>query len=937
MKFLFITLILITAEIAFSQYVGFGRNKVQYNNFDWHTMSTEHFKIFYYPEMKELAEIGAAYAEESYRIHQQNFNYSLIDTVPIIFYSTPTHFRQTNVTPGLIPDGVGGFFEFVKGRVVIPFDGSLANFKHVIRHELCHVFMTAKLSNILRLHRQSTDRMPPLWFTEGLAEYWSTDWDATAEMILKDAVLNDYLYGLDDWERHYGTFLMYKMGQNALMYIAEKYGREKILLLMENFWMSEDFETVMEKTIGRDYKDFDREWLHDLKKKYFSEFTSEEVPSVVTQTLYSGGFGHKPAYYKDGSKEEIYFIGNETGYTALYKINLKNKNKVITVIEGEKSERFEEFRYFRTGLDISSQGVLAFSTKSGASDALHLYDVKREKLISSYNFDNIVQINSPSFSADGDRLIFSAQDFSGKCDLYEFSITSGKLNRLTNDYYDDRDPDYSPDGKYIVFSSDRANQTQGNSYNLFVYSLPDGRISYLTTGDQIDFSPQLSHDGRSLIYTSTRGGIQNIWLAEISYTDGFAGIVNNVSKQITDFTTAAFDPRWIDSSKAVFASFENKKLSVRIINRLDSLSGKPKSAHVFDFSDISKPQQFNKLRNTSFKNDLRYKKEYSLDIATTNINADPVFGSSAGGILAMSDLLGNEQYYFLVYNNSETGEEFFKSFNIAVSRISLGQRLNYAYGIYHLSGTRYDFGDLFSYFERTYGGYFAMSYPLSFFRRIEASISLANSRRSLTEEKINRRALLLTNSIAYTKDNSIWGPTGPIDGNRFNITLGFTTDLQFGNVNYYTVIFDYRRYFRLTNATCVALRTQFLMNEGKETRRWVLGGSWDLRGWPRFSIRGNKAYVANAELRFPVVDLVGLRFPLGIDLAFPYIRGAAFADLGSAWDKHYKQTYGSVGLGLRVNLFYVLALRYDFGKRIENNLKKFQEGYFHQLFFGWDF
>ena len=107
-----------------------------------------------------------------------------------------SHFRETNTTPGLIPDGVGGFFEFVKGRVVIPFDGSLGNFKHVIRHELGHVFMVAKATNTLRLHRIPPDLSTPLWFTEGLAEYYSTEWDATAEMIIKDAVLNDYMAGL---------------------------------------------------------------------------------------------------------------------------------------------------------------------------------------------------------------------------------------------------------------------------------------------------------------------------------------------------------------------------------------------------------------------------------------------------------------------------------------------------------------------------------------------------------------------------------------------------------------------------------------------------------------------------------------------------------------------------------------------------------------------
>lgn len=887
--------------------------------------------------MKELAEIGAAFAEESYKIHQQNFNYSLIDTVPIIFYSTPSHFRETNTIPGLIPDGVGGFFEFIKGRVVIPFDGSLGNFRHVIRHELCHVFMTAKIANILRLHRQSQDRLPPLWFTEGLAEYWSTKWDATAEMMIKDAVINNYMVGLDDWERFYGTFFMYKMGQNALMYIAEKYGSEKILQLIENFWMSEDFETIMKKTIGRDYSAFDREWLYDLKKKYLPEFSSEDSPSAKSTVVYSGDFGHKPAYYNDKNKEEIYFIGNKTGYTCVYKVNLKNPSRLITVIEGEKSEIFEEFHYFRTGLDISSSGVLAFSTKSGASDALHLYDVKNETLVTSFYFDEIVQINSPSFSSDGNTIVFSALDFGGKCDLYEFNLKDKKLERLTNDYYDDRDPDISPDGKYIVFSSDRTYSGVDNNYNLFILRKEDKTIHQFTTGEHVDLSPDFSPDGRYIIYTSTKGGIQNIWLAVVKEENNILKVTGATVKKITNFTTTAMDPRWAGNNKITFAAFENKKLSVRLMTVEDSTLKNLDSVNILNFAKINELWTWNKIKGIPRKTDLKYKRQYSLDIATTNINADPVFGASAGGILALSDLLGNDQYYFLVYNNSETGEEFFKSFNVAVSRVSLGQRLNYAYGVYHLSGTKYDFGDAFSYFERTFGGYFAMSYPLSYFRRIEASISLANSRRSLTEDKINRRALLLTNSISYTRDNSIWGPTGPIDGNRFNATLAYTTDIQFGNVNYYTLIFDYRRYLRLSDATAIGTRLQFLLNEGKESRRWIMGGSWDLRGWPRFSIRGSKAFIANAELRFPVIDIVGLRFPLGIDLAFPYIRGAAYIDIGSAWDRKYKETLGSLGLGLRVNLFYIIGLRYDVGKRIENNFTKLQKGYFHQFFFGWDF
>nr|HMT11788.1 hypothetical protein [Ignavibacteria bacterium] len=76
---------------------------------------------------------------------------------------------------------------------------------------------------------------------------------------------------------------------------------------------------------------------------------------------------------------------------------------------------------------------------------------------------------------------------------------------------------------------------------------------------------------------------------------------------------------------------------------------------------------------------------------------------------------------------------------------------------------------------------------------------------------------------------------------------------------------------------------------------------------------------------------VNVRFPFGINFIFPYIRGAAFFDVGNAWDKVYSETKGSVGIGARINLFYILALRYDIGKRIEKNFTKFQDGIFQPM------
>ncbi len=926
-----------------SQYVDFGRNKVQYKNFEWHTLSTPHFKIFYYPEMRELAQIGAAYAEESYKQHQQDFNYSLIDTVPLIFYATPTHFRETNTTPGLIPDAVGGFTEFIKGRVVIPYDGSLGNFKHVIRHELTHVFMMAKMGNVLRLHKQSLDKQPPLWFTEGLAEAWSEQWDETAEMVIKDAVLNGYMVGLSNWEYFYGTFFMYKMGQSAILYIQEKFGHEKVLELMDNFWMSNNFSDVMLLTLGKDYENFDREWLYNLKKKYFPTLSTDDNPSINTEKVFTDGFGYKPAYWKDGNDEFVYFIGNRTGYTSLFKVDLNDKKKKAElVIEGERSEEFESFHFFRTGIGISSNGILAFATKSGENDALHFYNIKTDKMMDDYHFKNIVQVGSPSFSPDGNKVTFEALDLGGKADLYIFDIKSEHLTRLTNDYYDDRDPDFSPDGKTIVFSSDRTSYGIRNRYNLFLYNIETNSISYLTTGDQVDFAPQFSGDGKKIIYTSTVGGCQNVWYMDISSIQN-STVQDSTSYndlkaiKLTNFTTAAFDPKWAGDNRILFAAYEDGGINVRMLTDVKEKIDSAKIKQVFSNPDTKEFWTANKIMGVPKKNELKYEREYSMDIGTSSISTDPVFGTNAGGILSMSDMLGNDQYYFLVFNNAQTGEEFFKSFNIAITRISMASRPNYAYGVFHLSGNRYDYGDDYVYYERTFGGYFALSYPLSFFDRIDASVTAQNSLRDLTATSINRRALLLTNALAFVHDNSLWGPTGPLDGERFNATISYTNDVQFSNVNYISFLLDARKYLRLSRTVALGGRVEYLVNSGKEARRWVLGGSWDLRGYDRFSIRGRNLWLGSLELRFPLIDLFAVHFPMGMDFDFPYIRGAAFFDAGNAWDDKYGQTLGSVGLGARINLFNVIAIRWDVGKRIENNFHNFQKGLFSQVFFGWDF
>ncbi|MEW5799358.1 MAG: hypothetical protein AB1728_10160 [Bacteroidota bacterium] len=933
-----ISLFIFSFQFLFAQFYYFGHNKVQYTEFDWQILRTEHFDIYYYPEMKELAQQGAFFAEEAFKDLESKFNHSLNNRVPLIFYSSHLHFQQTNTTGGFIPEGVGGFFEFLKGRVVIPADGSLSRFRHVIRHEMVHVFMHSKINRVLVDHRLPQDRMPPLWFTEGLAESWSTDPDDQSEMLIRDAVLNNYIVPLQNMESIYGTFLMYKQGQYILDYIARRYGEDKLLMLMENYWRHTSFSEVMKATIGKNYKEFDEEWTYAFKKKYYPILSSSDFTSYISQTVVKKGFNTKPVFYKNGAVREVYYIANYTGYTSIYKINLdaetEEEKEPVLVIEGEKSDEFEAFHVFQSKLDISSDGTLAFVTKKGESDAIHLYDVKNNNLIRTLQFENLVVIASPNWSADGKKLIFAANDKSGKMDIYIYDLVREEVRRVTNDSYDDRDPVWMPDGSGIMFSSDRTPNGMKQIYNLFRIDLLTMNVRYVTQGNENYYSPSFSPDGRYLTFTSNYDGAQNIWSIK---TEDLKSDGQYAMRKVTQFTNAVFDPRWTDNNELLFAGFENYSFKIYLLPEASNIIDTTSITHLFMFPNTIASWTPQSVAGDTSVKFVRYEGEYSLDIAQSQVSTDPVFGTSGGAAMAISDLLGNDQYYFLLYNNAQSSDEFLESFNIAVTRVSLGQRMNYATGIFHFSGRRYDLTDpdLFFY-ERSFGGYFVLSYPLSKFQRVEAGTSLSNSDKEVFFGLRPRKALILSNSLSFVHDNSLWLLTGPIDGSRFLFTAAYTSDVQYGNVGYYTFIGDYRIYNRIDLRSSLASRFTLMMNEGKEARRFFMGGSWDLRGWPRWSIRGKKLWIMSHEFRFPFVDQLAVKFPFG-SIGFGSFRGALFFDSGGAWDNTYRATIGSVGAGLRWNLFGALVLRYDIGKRILNDFNQFQTGLFYQFFFGWDF
>ncbi|MBL7961397.1 PD40 domain-containing protein [bacterium] len=923
----------------------FGTNKVHYTDFKWKILETKHFEIYYYPEMQELAERAAGLAEEQYLELETRLNHSLIKRVPMIIFSSHLYFQQTNTTPYELPEGVGGFFEFFKGRVVLPSDGSTTNFRRVIRHELAHVMMTSKVNRILSQHRKFNHPGLPLWFTEGLAEFWSGEPDFQAEMVMRDATINNTVVPLQYFYRVEGTYYMYKLGENLLHFVKERYGDEKVLLLMENCWKYDQFEKTVELTLGKKYEELNREWIYWLRKKYYPTVANNDVPSAISTVNTREGFNSKPAYFFKDDKEYLFYLANRNGYTNIYKQELKT-NKSEIVIKGERSSAFEAFHFFKSKIDVNKKGELAFVSKSGESDVLYIYDNDTKKITHKYMYKNLIGLASPSWSPDGKSIVFSGLSVSGNDDLYIIRVTGdendGMIEQLNNDFYDDRNPAWSPDGKYIVYSSDRTHYGEAGAYNLFLYDRAKRQTYYLTSGNYMDDSPSWSPAGDMIAFTSNRRGTPtNVWI--LPFRIGESDFVSDLKKSpetledkysprpLTAITSAVFDPVWTNSGDLIFSAFEEFSFKIRTLPdayaKAQALQPGERIKSVVVRSSWITPTKAVTQANTK-----PYQKRYGLDFVQGAFQADPIYGSGGGAQIGVTDMLGNDQYYFVVYNNARSTEQILYDWNFVITKINLNQRANFAYGLFRFKGEFFeidDFGGISPVDENRYGGFFQLLYPLSKFERIETSLNISRFKRDATfGTLLPIDGVLVSNTAGYVFDNTLWGPTGPLDGNAVSLSVGYTTDVKRSQQNYSTVIFDVRNYARITNRSAFASRAMVQWNQGKNPQNYLLGGSWDLRGYPRWSLPGTRFFVVNNELRFPFVDDLNLRLPFG-GFGFRSIRGALFMDMGNAWGSQFNDgrvilgnqkfdgIIGSLGTGFRINFFGVLVLRFDYGKMFD--------------------
>jgi WD40 repeat protein len=561
---------------AHAQY--FGRNKVQYHDFDFQVLKTPHFEIYYYPEEKEVVQHAARMAERWYARLSRTLGHRFTRPQPLILYASHPHFQQTNALGGLIEEGTGGVTEVLKRRVVLPFAGPLAETDHVLGHELVHAFqfdMTGQ-GPVSSGNVPAALRMP-LWFIEGMAEYLSVGRvDPHTAMWLRDAARLEKLptiRQLDD-----PRYFPYRYGQALWAYVAGRWGDEVLGDAIAASVRGADAETILEEITGLDSATLSAQWHAAIYAAYGPIFRDKRdawrYGKALVTDKNAGRVNVGPALSPDGRR--LVFLSEKDLFSIdMFLADAHTGQVRRKVVETAVDPHFESLQFINSAGAWDAAGKrFAFGGVRTGAPVLSIRDLEGGKELREVRFKDLGEVYDPTWSPDGQRIAFSAL-VGGALDLFVYDLRANTRRRLTSDAFADLQPSWSPDGRTLAFVTDRFSTrldtlTTGN-YRLAALDLESGEVRALPSfEDAKNIDPQWSADGRSLFFLSDQSGITNVYRLDVAAGTTF---------QVTDLITGASGITGLSPSLSVAAD----RLAVSVYedggHRIYSIEGDRMQGH----------------------------------------------------------------------------------------------------------------------------------------------------------------------------------------------------------------------------------------------------------------------------------------------------------------------------------------------------------------------
>ncbi|MFN2398775.1 MAG: hypothetical protein ABR543_09100 [Gemmatimonadaceae bacterium] len=517
-------------------------------NASWRTIHTPHFKVHFTPELEETARRAAVQAESAYaRLASELVKPR--GTIDLVIADN-VDYSNGYATP------------FPTNRVVVythpPLDVLSLRFYDdwlalILTHELTHTFHLDRARGWWRIAQGIFGRVPyfmpnaytPAWVTEGLATYYESRFTGAGRthgshqhMLVRAASLEGGLPHPTQWSlatsRYPGGEGAYAYGSLLFEHMADRLGPERVRDFVERSsgaMLPFMLNRVARQSFGISFESAWRQWRDSLRST--TAATAAPFPRWRELT-HTGRVAFYPRWRDGSSLVYAANTGKETpgAYvvdTAGSVRRLARRNGVdINTPLSRDSLVFSQLEYVdayhvRSDLYVAGPGGekrLTHSARLAQADArvdggivavravpsttqLVRLSAEGGVIVPLTSASPDTQWASPRWSPDGDRIAATRWTRGGYADIVILDSLGRLLHEITRDRAFDSSPAWTPDGKSIVFSSDRtgvtelyiAGATTAQRTTSKTRSRAPKRVSRAGTGI---FFPDVSPDGRSV-------------------------------------------------------------------------------------------------------------------------------------------------------------------------------------------------------------------------------------------------------------------------------------------------------------------------------------------------------------------------------------------------------------------------------------------------------
>jgi len=847
----------------------------------------------------------------------------------------------------------------------------------------------------------------PLWFIEGQAEYLSIGpVDANTSMWMRDITRRDKIPTIKKLQNSYEYF-PYRYGQAVWAYITGRWGDAAVAKIMKAVSRTGDYRTAFKRVLGVSEDTLSKDWQKALKEAYTPLSSMTQLYGEYSRPLVAGSLMNRynisPSLSPNG-KEIVYLSTRDLFSIDLYLADAQTGSIKRKLTNTALNPHFESLQFIKSSGCWSVDGKqFVFGAINKGKPILTMMNMEKGDIEREVSFPQLGEILSPTWSPDGRFVAFSAL-VGGLTDIFIYDLQTGDLKRMTNDSFGDLYPSWAPDGHSIAFSSERFSTDLSllniGTLDLALMNPETGEIQKVPAfAGAKNINPQWSADSKSLYFLSDQNGISNIYRIDLENQKIYE--VTNIYTGVSGITESSPAISFSqENGQLAYSLYDEDKFGIYTIDSAQAVAGKelisklgevnpsilpPRKKQEGEVLGLLKNPLFGLPKETEFRvND--YKPTLKLDNISqpqVAIGADR-FGSYGGGgiALAFSDMLGyhnlvgvTDIYSRLIDSTAMVG---YQNSQHRLNWGGVAMRIPYVYG-YVSAGPGEAYGLPYYYYVEQEQIYRQIDYQLSGFafypfsqlQRFEVSAGFrlidfnavaytygydfTGNLVSYDKQSLDAPSSLkfATASAALVYDSSFFGATSPLIGQSYR----FEAAPYVGSINFYTILADYRRYFMPVKPFTLAFRLLHYGRYGKggeDLYPLFLGYDYFIRGYDYNSfgydenfdfsrLWGSKMMVANAELRFPLFNVLGLgRGFYGI-LPIEFL---LFYDAGIAWwsddvlsdpiagilETNRKASFlgggrkpvTSAGIGLRMNVLGYLVLGVNYVKPFDRPNKNWR-------------